>query len=120
MRDDPPPFDLATLRALEGDAPLDEILEVLSDRQSRFALYYLAETNSATLDEVAEAVTGFEAQTAGAIATPTDERAVKTRLYHRVLPKLDARGYVEFDADESTVTLTVSPRELLAPDEIGG
>lgn len=120
MRDDTPPFDLARLRALEGEAPLDELFEVLSDRQSRFTLYYLAETASATLDEVAEAVTGFEAQTGGTIATPTDKRAVKTRLYHRVLPRLDASGYVEFDADESTVTLTVSPRELLAHDEIGG
>lgn len=120
MRDDHPWFDLATLQALEGDAPLDELFEVLSDQQSRFTLYYLSETSSATLEEVAEAVTGFAAKTSETIATPADERVVRIELYHRVLPELDARGYVEFDADERTVTLAEPPRELLAPDDIGG
>lgn len=120
MRDDHPPFDLATLQALEGDAPLDEIFEALSDQQTRFALYYLADTDTATLDEVAEAVTGFEAQTSETIATPADKREVRIQLYHRVLPELDARGFVEFDADELTVALAEPPAELLAPDETGG
>lgn len=120
MRDDQPWFDLPTLQALEGDAPLDEIFEVLSDQQTRFALYYLADTTTATLDEVAEAVTGFEAQASDTIATPDDKQDVRIQLYHRVLPRLDARGFVEFDADELTVTLTDSPQELLAHDELGG
>lgn len=120
MRDDKPWFDLAALQELEGEAPLDEIFEVLSDQLSRFALYYLAETDAATLDEVAEAVTGFEAQASERIATPADKEDARIQLYHRVLPKLDARGFVEFDVDELTVTLAEPPEELLAPDGIGG
>lgn len=119
MRDDHHRLDLVTLQALEGDAPLDEIFEVLSNRQSRFALYYLGDAGTASLDEVAAAVTGFEAQASDAIASPDDEQGVKTRLYHLVLPKLDAQGFVEFDADERTVTLTGLPGPL-ANDEIEG
>ena len=109
MDDDRTGIDLGTLRELEGEASLDEVLSVLSDSHARYTLYYLAEESTASLEELAAVVTGLEAEATDDVATAADEETVRTRLYHLVLPELDDHGYVAFDADEGTVTATETP-----------
>lgn len=109
MNDDRTGIDLGALRELEGEAPLDEMLSVLSDPHARYTLYYLSEESTVSLEELATVVTGLEAEAADDVATAGDEKAVRTRLYHLVLPNLDDHGYVAFDADEQTVTATETP-----------
>lgn len=109
MDDDRTGIDLGTLRELEGEASLDEMLSVLSDPHARYTMYYLSEASTASLEELAAVVTGHRAQTTDAIAAPEDEESVRVRLYHLVLPELDDHGFVEFDADEKTVTAVETP-----------
>lgn len=109
MDDDRTGIDLGTLRELEGEASIDEMLSVLSDPHARYTLYYLSDESTASLEELAAVVTGLEAQTTDAVATAADEEAVRTRLYHLVLPELDDHGFVAFDADEQTVTAAETP-----------
>lgn len=93
----------------EDDRTLDEIFDLLSDRYVRHSLYYLFDRTSTSLDELADLVAGLEAVESDAITTPEDHERIRVRLYHVVLPKLDAHGYVEFDTDEHSVTRTEVP-----------
>jgi predicted transcriptional regulator len=103
MADDPPATLLDVLEAIEGEQPVDETLAVLSDRYARYVLYYLAEHASASLDELAEVVAGWEATDRDTITTTDEYGRIRMRLYHVVLPKLDAVDYVDFDTSDVTV-----------------
>lgn len=74
----------------------DEILSVLADRDRRTVLNYLRESPTATvsLDELTRAVD--ERGLDGA----TEPRIV---LHHSTLPKLEAVGVVDYDADRRVV-----------------
>lgn len=109
MDDDRTGIDLGSLRELEGEASVDEVLSVLSNPHARYTLYYLSEVSTASLEELASVVTGLEARATDAVATAADEEAVRIRLYHLVLPELDDHGLVAFDADERTVTAAETP-----------
>lgn len=112
MCEDHPGADVGSLRELEGEIPLDEILDVLSDDHARYALYWLGEHPDATLEQLADVVTGIDAAATDAIATPSDRERARIHLYHVVLPKLDAHGYLDFDADDRTVTGANVPPEV--------
>lgn len=74
----------------------DEMLSVLADRNRRTVLTYLREspTGTASLDELASAVD--ERGPGGA----DESRLV---LHHSVLPKLEAVGVADYDADRRVV-----------------
>lgn len=109
MNDDRPEIDLDALRSLERDLPADDVFELLSDRYVRYALYYLSEQSTATLGQLTDVVTGLETTRTDAVASPADRERVRVRLYHVVLPELGAVGYVDFDAEDLTVTETNVP-----------
>ena len=107
---------LEAVEAMESDAARDVLLDALSDRYARYVLAHLAAEPTATLEDLADTATGLAATEAGAIATPADRDETRVRLYHLVLPKLDAAGYIEFDSETRTVERDEFPdvlRELL-------
>lgn len=101
-------------RRPEEDLPPEEALSALADPHARHALRALHGRRDSTLEELADVVTGMVAAASDEVATPTDRDRTRLRLYHAVLPRLDALGYVEFDADERTVTRVDVPPEALA------
>ncbi|ELZ13948.1 hypothetical protein C477_21370 [Haloterrigena salina JCM 13891] len=104
------------LEAMESDAVPDDLLGVLSDRYARYVLSHLSDESTVTLDALADTATGLKATETGSIATPGDRDEIRVRLYHLVLPKLDAAGYLEFDSETQTVERDEIPdvlRELL-------
>jgi hypothetical protein len=103
-----------TVRSRDGDLPSDEALSALSDPYVRHTLRSLHGRRSAALDDLADVVTGMAAASAGTVATAAERDRTRLRLYHVVLPKLDALGYVAFDPDERTVTDVDVPPAALA------
>ena len=79
------------------------MLELLSNRSVRYALYYLSAESETSLDRLADIVTGLEATVDGDVGTPADREQIRIRLYHVTLPKLDDAGYLEFDTEDHTV-----------------
>lgn len=94
---------LEAIEAMESDAAPDVLLDVLSDRYARYVLSHLSDESTATLDVLADTATGLAATETGSIKTPEDREEIRVRLYHLVLPKLDAAGYLEFDSETRTV-----------------
>lgn len=80
-----------------------DAVSLLSSPMARRTLIYLTDTSTTTVEELADVLTGMEATGADTLATPADRRRVRILLYHCVLPRLDAAGYVDFDAEERTV-----------------
>ena len=87
-----------------GEYSLDRLIYLLSDRYVRHTLYYLSDESTITLDRLADVVAGLEAAESDAITTPHDRRRIRIRLHHVVLPKLDAAGFLRFDAVDDTVS----------------
>lgn len=94
---------LASRRLNEREPSITAVLDVVTDDYSRYSLYSLAHDPNTTLSDLADFVTGFEAMRAGRIATTADHERVRIRLYHAVLPKFDALGYVDFDPESRRV-----------------
>ena len=94
-----------SIRSSGDDQPssTSDAVSVLSSTMARRTLSYLTDTSTSTVEELADVLTGLESTDADALATPEDRRRVRIRLYHCVLPRLDAAGYVEFDPDERSV-----------------
>lgn len=80
-----------------SELSLDTTLEILSQRERRYILSYLADSseNVATLDELVEGI--FRAKTNRGDEAPTRD-TIKSSLYHIHLPTLTDAGVVEYDA----------------------
>ena len=90
--------DRETERRRHGEDHLDATFALLSDARRRFVLAYLQDHRRATLDELADVVTGWEESRRGdAIATPKKRDQIAVRLHHVGLPKLAAAGVIEYD-----------------------
>lgn len=83
---------------------VSRLFEALARRDRRVVLYYLREHESASLDVLADLVTGWVE------AGPGPDRAVdhvevRTALHHVHLPVLDTAGLVEYDPDGGRVVV---------------
>lgn len=94
-----------------GELP-DEAYELLADPGARHVLYYMTGEPSATLTELADVVAGLQATDEATVITAGDRDRIRVRLYHSVLPKLDAAGYVRFDPATRTVARGDVPAEV--------
>ena len=103
---------LEAVDTMESDASADVLLDVLSDRYARYVLCHLSAESTATLERLADTATGLEAAETGSIATPGDRDEIRVRLYHLVLPKLDAAGYIAFDSETRRVERAEIPAVL--------
>lgn len=94
----------------------DDVFRALREEPRRFVLYFLLEHDSATVERLADVVTGWvDAGTRG-MATPQDRDRALTMLRHRDLPALEAAGLIDRDATGDVVSLSsldAGVRELL-------
>lgn len=103
---DPDPFALHTAT---GELPADDVLRLFADRRARYAVVYLADHPTPTLEELANVIAAKDASVEGTIATPADRDRVRIRLYHAILPKLESLGFITYDGETNAVTETDIP-----------
>lgn len=98
-------------------ADVDEaVLRALATRQQRYALYYMLDHERATLGELADVLSGWQAVTDRTVTTAADHSSLRIGLYHTHLPRLDDAGLVAFDPTERVVDrapLSADQRELI-------
>lgn len=99
--------------AVDPDA-VDAAFDALADERRRLALYYLRGRESATLDELATVVSGWQQARAPGTGrvTPDDREGVRIALHHVHLPRLADAGFVSYDADAREVTVDRIPHVL--------
>jgi len=104
MIDDPP-----------SSTDLDEVLRAISDRERRFALYYLRERESTSVERLADVVGTWLAVEDGTAPADVEER---DRLFRALrdthLPALSEIGLVEYGLDGGSVSL-VPPCGVVDP-----
>lgn len=86
----------------------DAVFDVLANAERRFAIYYLLEHRTASVEDLADVVTGWSGAATHGMATPEDWDRVHAGLLHRHLPAMSDAGLVEYDAAAGTVRLTIS------------
>lgn len=82
--------------SMAGGERVDELLRVLADRERRAILSQCREgpTEIFTLEELATQLS---------TAPSTDEQAVRIRLHHVHLPKLDQTDVLDYDSASRTI-----------------
>lgn len=86
----------------------DQMLEVLSNQRRRFAIHALKqhEGKSITVSELAEHVASWENGKPIEQLTYRERKRVRNAIRQFHLPKMDNYGFIEYDAQRGTVTLT--------------
>ncbi|RBI62473.1 hypothetical protein DMJ13_11485 [halophilic archaeon] len=81
-----------------GGTSFDELLQIVADRHRRSVLYCLQDANEdvASFDELREHLLARD------LDIDDSERAT-IALHHRILPRLEDAGLVEYDARSDTV-----------------
>lgn len=104
--------DVPDCRALadQDGLPVEELVRTFSDPVARYAVSYLASVESASLDELADVVTGWANAESDGVASATDRDRLRLELYHVYLPKLADLDVVAFDPDDRTATI-VAPSD---------
>jgi len=87
----------------EGERP-SRLFGALAERDRRIVLYFLRERGSASIETLADLVTGWTEAGPGPNGA-VDRDDVRIALHHVHLPALDAAGLVEYDPDGERVTL---------------
>lgn len=95
------PFDV-----LFDDALDDDVFGALSDFHRRAVVYYLLEAGAASVEELADVVTGWVYASRGRMTTRTDRSRVRRALHHRHLPRLRAANLVRYDDAADRVELS--------------
>lgn len=105
--------DLFALHEAAGEIPVDDVIRLFGNRHARNAVVYLHDHQTATLEELADALAAAAASTDETIATPSDRERIRIRLYHVTLPQLDELGFVTFDSEANAVTETTIPDPVI-------
>jgi hypothetical protein len=84
---------------------LSDLFRALSHPYRRVVLYYLRANGDASLDGLADCVTGWGESGPGADTDGEDYETVRVQLHHAHLPMLDEGGLVTYDAASEEVTL---------------
>lgn len=85
----------------------EEVLDVLSNQRRRYALHYLKWHGEETdVRDLAEHVAAWENETEVDRLSYADRKRVQNALHQFHLPKMDNRGFVEYDARRGTVQLS--------------
>lgn len=86
---------------------IDDAFSVLQNQDRRYALYFLLEHETASLEEVADVVTGWpRASEYGMTGRETRDQVLRD-LRHRHVPAMAEAGIVDYD--EGTDTLSFAP-----------
>lgn len=86
-----------------GAAEMDELYLVLRNRERRYALYFLLEYGTTSIEELADAVTGWTRAATYGIASRRVRDQVHMGLKHRHLPAMVEAGLVA--CDDGTVSI---------------
>lgn len=93
-----------TLPVDVSDEELDTVFEILIEERRQFTLQYLVdEDGTVSLTELVTHLVERE--------STVDRTNVATDLHHSHLPKLEAKGLVEYDHEANTVAATPAGRE---------
>jgi len=102
--------------AASEDGPTEpteqEVFDILSNRRRRYALYALADDETATIGSLAEQIAAWENDCTVAEVTPTERKRVYTALQQSHLPKLERTGLVDFDRESGRVRPTATAEEM--------
>lgn len=94
-------------------ASLDDVLDLLSRKRRRYALYYLAQQDSPVpIGEVARQVATWETDPAAVTIPEGKYQEVQIEMYHNHLPHADEMEFIEYDRESRTVNITGSPPEF--------
>lgn len=96
---DPPAPEL---RPDGGWSSLDAVLGVLANQRRRYAIYYLQDQTTATLQEVADQVAAWEHESEQAVESIPNDR-MYADFYHRHLPMLSDANVIDYDPREELV-----------------
>ncbi|WP_335999777.1 DUF7344 domain-containing protein [Halorientalis halophila] len=88
---------------------VDARFRAIADHRRRFLLYYLREHGDATRRELADVLTGWLAAVTGSDADARGRERIHIALQHVHLPKLEAEGFVSYDADTGVVSVEAVP-----------
>ena len=100
---------LESLRDVDVDLSVDEMLRLLSNHEIRVVIAILYTQPDTTVDELAAILTATTAAEEGTIGTESDYENARIRLHHDLLPRLDDYGFLRFDPETGTVTETDVP-----------
>ncbi|WP_255149099.1 DUF7344 domain-containing protein [Halorarius halobius] len=84
---------------------IDATFDALADETRRLLLYFLREHETATLDTLADVLTGWRAVRDDREPTTEHRDRLYARLYHVHVPRLADSSMVTFDADAERVRL---------------
>ena len=91
----------------DDDGPtFDGLVRVLCDQDRRIALFYLLEHERATVDELADVISGWTHAAEGTVATPADRTRVVASLRSVHLPLLEDSNLVRSDPQSGEVQLS--------------
>ncbi|RLN01390.1 hypothetical protein [Haloarcula sp. Atlit-7R] len=91
----------------------DQVFEILSNRRRRYVFHYLKQRDREVyLREVAEQVAAWENDKSTRDLSSAETKRVKTALHQHHLPKMDDRGFVQYDATRETVQLDENVADL--------
>ena len=85
----------------------DEVFDAVKNLRRRYVLYYLQRRGGPVeLGTLAEQVAAWENDTTVSDVSPSQRKSVYSALHQTHLPKLEAAGVLEYDADRSIVRPT--------------
>lgn len=87
----------------------DALYRSLASSERRRVLYVLLERQHASVDELADVLSGWKATTEGGVVGAETRRRLYTALHHTHLPQLSEAGVVTYDAGDRTVSLASLP-----------
>lgn len=92
-------------------AKVDAIFGALSDVHRRYALYYLQDRGSATIDELATVLASWlgTCEDETAVVTPADRERLLTELDDDHLPELADTAFVNYDREAGDVAVESLP-----------
>lgn len=91
-----------------GDGLDDDVFRVLRNRDRRYALYFLLEHGTVSLDELADVVVGWTNATTYGTASKRLRDGVYVDLTHRHLPAMADADVIRYDRESGEVSLSCS------------
>lgn len=99
---------------VDESAEADAVFSALSDVHRRYALYYLQDRGSATIDELATVLASWlgtrEDETT--VVTPEDRERLRTELDDDYLPELADTAFVRYDHETGDISVKSLPEHV--------
>lgn len=100
------------MRMNDDDSDLDRLLQAVSDRLRRRALYCLSRHDVLTLADLADELAEREHGVPLSEVPPEEVKEIYLALYHTHVPRLEAEGLVQYDQEQDMVGITERGRTV--------